>query len=492
MNSSVGRGIAKGAAWMVLLKAVERSIGLVSTLILARLLLPADFGLIAMAMSFVAIVELLWAFSFDNALIQNNSPDRRLYDTAWTLNICLGLTVALGLAAVAYPAAAFYGDPRLVPVVLCLAVGTLFQGFENIGVVAFRKELRFGMEFGYQLARKVSGFLVTIPLAIILQSYWALVAGIVTGRVVAVVISFIAHPFRPRLSLHARDTLIGFSKWLFLNNALFAVQSRAQDFVIGKIGGASALGLYNISYELSTLPSSEVVAPINRAVFPGFAKLAADPGALILGYLRVFGITALITVPAGLGLAATAPWIVPILLGPKWLDAIPIMQILAFYGVLAALGSVFGPTFMALGKPRMLTVFTLLNVALFVPAVVYGALEAGAVGAAWGSLAVVTLMMPASHWVACRALKLPVLTVMAQLWRPAVAGIGMFLAVDALVHGLGVTGGALSLLPRLLAAAAVGTASYAALLLGLWALSGRPESAESVVLGEIRARLTRR
>ncbi len=490
--SSVGRGIAKGAAWMVLLKLVERSIGLVSTLILARLLVPADFGLIAMAMSFAAVVELLWTFGFDSALIQNHSPDRRLYDTAWTLNICLGLTVACGLAAVAYPAAAFYGDPRLVPLLLCLAVGSMFQGFENVGVVAFRKELRFGMEFGYQLARKLSGFVVTVPLAFILQSYWALVAGIVAGRIASVAISFAAHPFRPRFSLHARESLFGFSKWLFLSSALYAVQSRTQDFVIGKISGPGALGIYNISHELSTLPTSEVVAPINRAVFPGFAKLAADPQALIQSYLRVLGITALITLPAGLCMASAAPWIVPILLGPKWLDAIPIIQILAIYGSMASLGSVFGPTFMALGRPRMLTVFTLLNVSLFVPLVAWGAIEHGVLGAAWASLAVVLVMVPTSHAVAARVLKLPLLQVLAQVWRPALAAVALFFVVDALVQVLGTNGNALVLLPRLLLAGAAGVSAYIAVLLGLWALSGRPDSAESLVLTELRTRLKRR
>lgn len=136
--NTIGRSIAKGAAWMVMFRAVERSIGIVSTLILARLLMPADFGLIAMAMSFVAILELLWTFTFDNALIQNTAADRSHYDTAWTLNICLGTLIAIGLLAVAYPASWFYDDPRLIPIILCLAGGAAIQGFENIGVVGFR------------------------------------------------------------------------------------------------------------------------------------------------------------------------------------------------------------------------------------------------------------------------------------------------------------------------------------------------------------------
>lgn len=490
--SAVGRSMAKGAAWMVLFRVFERSIGVLSTLILARLLIPADFGLIAMAMSFVAILELLWTFTFDNALIQNATAGRSHYDTAWTLNVCLGLIIAAGLAAVSYPAAWFYEDPRIVPIVLCLAVSALLQGFENIGVVAFRKEMRFGMEFGYQATRKIAGFLVTIPLAFALRNYWALVAGMLTGRVAAVVISYIAHPFRPRFTLANSSDLLGFSKWLFVNNVLFAIQMRSQDFVIGKTSGATGLGLYNVSYEISTLPSTELVAPINRAVFPGFAKVANDPPAITRGYLRVLGMIGLVTLPAGLGIAAVADLLIPTVLGANWLQAVPIVKILAVYGALAAMGSVFSPTFMALGRPRMLLVFTALNVALFVPTVIYGAVTRGVIGAAWGCLLVVTVMLPVSHFIACRALNLPVRIVIAEVWRPALAAAVMYGSVTQLVQSMAPEVDSLILLPQLLASVLVGVLVYALTLLGLWLLAGRPVGGESIILDEIRNRWRRR
>lgn len=490
--SSVRRSIASGAAWMVLLKAVERLLGVLSTIILARLLMPEDFGMIAMAMSFVAILDLLWSFSFDAALIQNQQADRAHYDTAWTLNVMLGVFIALGLLGLAYPAAWFYEDPRLVPLISCLAVGSLMQGLENIGVVAFRKDLRFGMEFAYQASRKFAGFLVTIPLAFILRNYWALAAGMVTGRAAALVISYWAHPYRPRFCLEARDALVNFSKWLFLNNLLFSIQMRAQDFVIGKVSGPKGLGLYNVAYEIATLPTTGIVFPINRAVFPGFSRLAQEPGALLRGYLDVVALIAVLVLPAGLGIAATAELLIPVFLGEKWLNAIPVVQVLAFYGTLAALSSVFSPTFLALGRPRMLSVFTVINVALFVPAVIYGTLTADVIGAAWGCLAVVSVMMPASHWMAARAFGVGIGRVVQALWRPTVAAIAMFLAVHAVVAAMGPATGSVEAMPKLAAAIGLGVAVYPLALWALWILSGRPEGAETVVLREVAARLARR
>jgi O-antigen/teichoic acid export membrane protein len=489
--TSVGQKIASGAAWMVLFRVLDRVIGLVSTLILARLLMPADFGIIAMAMSFVAILELLWTFSFDSALIQQKTADRRHYDTAWTLNIGLGLVTAIGLLAIAQPAASFYGDDRLVALISCLAMGSFLQGFENVGVVAFRKELLFRTEFLYQLARKVLGFIVTIPLAYMLRNYWALAAGMVSVRLASLVLSYIAHPYRPRLSVAARGSLMGFSKWLFFNSVLFSIQTRAQDFVVGKLAGPNGLGLFSVAHEISTLPTTAVVFPINRAVFPGFAKLAEQPGALVGGYLNVMGITALLALPAGLGIAATAELLVPVVLGEKWIEAIRLIEVLAVYGSLAAMGSVFGPTFMALGRPKMLSAFTAINVALFVPAVAYGTHVAGVAGAAWACLAVVCLMMPASHWKASRALHIPGKEVFGRLWRPLTASAAMYAIARGSVYAVSLQGSYLAMLFGLIAVVTLGVVVYVIVLYGLWLASGRPPGAEQMLMDAILAKLRR-
>jgi lipopolysaccharide exporter len=490
--ANLGNRIAQGALWMLALNVLASSIGIVSTIILARLLLPADFGIIAMAMSFVAILELLWSFGFDSALIQNQQADRKAYDTAWTLNIGLGLTIATALLLVAYPAAAFYGEPRLVPLITCLAAGAVFQGFENVGVIAFRKELRFGSEFAYQLMRKVIGFCITIPLAFALQSFWALAIGIVGGRLASAALSYLAHPFRPRFSLAERKNLLGFSKWLFANNLLFVMSIRSQDFVIGKLSGPTGLGLYTLAYEISNMPVTNLVYPINRAVFPGFSRMATEDGALSHGYRQVVGMIALIAAPAGIGIAAVAEWLIPLVLGERWAATIPIVKVLAIYGTFAALSSGFGPVFMALGKPRVLTLFTLVNLALFIPAVVTGALYADVIGAAWGCLAVVSIMMPLSHWLAARALGISLAGMMNVLWRPLVAAAMMYWLVTTFVTSSGLGGETtLAQAGRLLAAVAIGVAAYHGALLLLWVAAGRPAGAERYTLSLLR-RQTRR
>src|SRR5215207_6316120 len=135
--------IAVGAAWMVLAKLLERGLGLISSLILVRLLAPSDFGIVAMAMSLIALLELFSSIGLDTVLIQRRDATRSHFDTAWTLNQLTSAAVALLLLAVALPAAAFYREPRLVPVIAVFAFAAAIQGFENIGVVSFRKDLQF-------------------------------------------------------------------------------------------------------------------------------------------------------------------------------------------------------------------------------------------------------------------------------------------------------------------------------------------------------------
>ena len=290
--------MASGAIWMVLAKLVERSVGLVSMLILARVLVPHDFGIVAMAMSFVALLEMVSAFGFDMTLIQKQTKERRDWDTAWTFDILVGIGLAVVMVVAAGPVASFFNEPALVDVIRVLAIGSAAQGFQNIGLVAFRTEMRFDREFKFLTAKKLIGFAITIPLAIWLDSYWALVIGQTAGRFGSTALSYWVHPYRPRLSLAASRELFHFSKWLLIINGISYLKERSSDWVIGRIAGPASLGAFNMSYELTSMPSTELVAPINRAVFPAYAKLASEgQGALRREYLSVIAVIVLLAGP---------------------------------------------------------------------------------------------------------------------------------------------------------------------------------------------------
>jgi len=479
--TGIGTDMAKGAAWMVGFKLLDKAIGLISTIFLARLLIPEDFGIVAMATSVIAVIELLQAFSFDVVLIQRQDATRDDYDTAWTLNALLGGLCSMLLLVASPLAAWFYGDARVAPVLMFLAFIPLLTGLENIGVVAFRKDLQLHKDFWLQLARRLSVFTVTLAAAFTLKSYWALVIGMLAGRALAVGFTYVAHPFRPRFCLASRRSLFQFSKWLLVNNAIVVANMRAADFFVGRAGGPTELGTFSLALELSNIPTTELSAPINRATFPGYSRIAAATGALRDHFLKVLSMIALITVPAACGVAAVADSLVPVLLGPKWIEAIPLMKVLAAYGLLMSLLSNGGSLYLALGRPRLITAVAGTHALLMLALLAIGTAKAGALGAAWALVATVTLMLPINFLAIRSVLRITLTQIMQIVWRPFLASAAMYGIVATWLELRLEQYGSASVV-TLTSAVLIGAISYAVIAILLWLACGRPTGAESFIV----------
>lgn len=482
------RRVATGAAWLVLFRLIERGIGLISTLILARLLVPDDFGLVAMATSILAALELLGAFSFDLALIQKQDAQRGHYDTAWTFNVAFGLAKALGMLLLAYPAAVFFSEARVAPVMMVLAIGVVLQGLENIGVVAFQKDLELHKEFWFGLWKKLVGFAVTMAVALTLNSYWALVAGTLAFRLTGLLLSYGLHPFRPRLSLSHSSELLNYSKWLLLNNVLIFLNNRGADFVIGRMAGARALGMYSVAYEISNLPTTELVWPITRAVFPGYSRLAGDRGQLRNAFLQVTGLVALITVPAGAAIGLLAAPLVQLLLGPKWAEIVPLVGALAVFGIIRALHGPTGAVYLAIGKPRMVAALQLVQLAVALSMMLLLMPRFGPLGAAYavcvGALAAISV----NFATVLKDLTMSASALAGAVWRP-LAGVAVLAGAQPwTLSGAHLHDGWGRLALATGADLIVGAALYVCTVIVLWLLSGKPHAAEAQIAGFLRAR----
>jgi lipopolysaccharide exporter len=474
--------MVKGAIWMLLFKAATRGVGLVSMVILARLLTPFDFGLVALATAIIGALELMTAFSFDVPLIQNQQASRSQYDTAWTISIVFAIFISLFLVVVAPFAADFYGDPRLKLIMYVLAVGTFVEGFQNIGIVSFRKDMEFHKEFNFQVAKKLLGFVVTIFLAFTYRNYWALVAGIVFGKIGGTALSYLLSPYRPRFSMTAWSELFGFSKWLVLNNILYFLRHRFADFTVGKMVGPSGLGIYALSYELSHLPTTELVAPINRAVFPGYSKMSEDMSRLRQSYLDVLSLIALFALPAAIGVVALSEPIVLVVLGEKWAEAIPLIPILALSGAISAMETNIGPVYLALGKPQILTGLSALFVGILIPLMFVFTSKWGIYGTAWACFVASAVTMPVYYLTMFRTLSLPVMDFVASVWRPLVASALMYLSIILLLPVIGSGGMDLPMFFILFAMILLGAGFYFGVVIVLWRLSGAPSGAERNML----------
>ncbi|MBX3590900.1 MAG: lipopolysaccharide biosynthesis protein [Burkholderiaceae bacterium] len=492
MPPTIHARVATGAIWMVLFKFVERSLGLVSTLILVRLLSPADFGVVAMAISVIAMAELLTAFGFDTALIQDQNATPAHYHTAWTFGVLFGAAVTVVIVLAAPHVAAYYREPGVEWVMYALALGPLITGFQNIGIVAFRKDLRFRYEFYFQVSRKLVGFVITIALAFWYRSYWALIAGTLATQLFSTVVSYWAHPFRPKLTLSERDSLMGFSKWLLFNNIVGYLKNRSSDFVIGRLNGPAGLGLYNVSYELANLPTTELSAPINRALLPGFARLSEDPEELRRIYGSSMSVLALLAVPAAAGIFALAHLIVPVALGAKWMAAIPVLQILAFNGALLMLHSSIAALMIGTGRAKEVTGCNAAFVVILLAAMLALAPSYGVEGAAMACLITAVVSTPIYLAVLRSRLALPVRLFLDALVRPVLASAAMCGMLWLVLPADGTALHAFAATAWLLGGVALGFVVYVAAVVSMWSIAGRPASAERLVIDRVAQELRRR
>lgn len=486
--SNLGSKVAKGAVWMVAMRFIERAIGLVSTLILARLLIPEDFGVVAMAMAVIAFVEIAGQFGFDIALIRDQNATRAQYDSAWTISVIYGAFGGALLAVAAGPAATFFSDPRLEPIIYVLAFATFVQGFENIGIIDFRKNLAFNKDFHFAFAKKLISFAITVVLAFQFRSYWALVAGMTASRLAGVALSFAMHPYRPRFNLEHVGSLFRFSRWIVLTRIIEYLGGRGPDFIMGRYLDAAALGLYRVGREISTLPTSELIAPIMRAVFPGYAAVAHDRSALARSFLGVQGILVTLALPAGIGIVMVAEPLVLILLGHKWVDAVPVIKILGVYGAITVFQATNISIFNVLGVPHWTTGLKAVESILMISAVLLAVLgEHGILGACFAILTVQLLLVPAGMAMVSMLIEVRLRDRLRVSWRPIVATTAMGLmigTVEDLINDV-----TTMLIPNTVAIVLSGATTYVAVLLILWIFCGSPDGPEKMFLQRIAIQL---
>ncbi|MBI0537860.1 lipopolysaccharide biosynthesis protein [Roseomonas sp. KE2513] len=477
---------ARGAGWVIAWRAATRLLGLCSTLILVRLLAPADFGLVSLAAAVAATLDTALSFGVEDQIVRAHSPGRDLYDTAFTLNLLRAGLLALIVALAAAPAAGFVHDPRLEGVLLALAASAMISGLENVGTADFRRNLDFAKEFRLMLMPRLLGIAVTIGSAFVLHSHWALVAGILVNRAGVIGMGYAMHPFRPRLSLSAWRQLAGVSFWSWALGLVTLLRDRSDSLVVGRSLGTTGNGFYAVGIEVAALPATEMVDPLCRACMPGFAEAARSDQGAAESYLRIIATMALLTLPAGIGVSLMAGPVVALAFGREWLAAVPVVAIVgAAYSIVlfgnvssallnaqAWLSGIFRLTFGA-------GILRALLLVLLVP-------RFGLTGAAVAlSVSVVAeqsvLILCAMHRLGLRAADF-----IAASWRPAIACTAMAAVLWAGGWGWAAAPESAGAAVRELAIGVpLGAAVYAAVLMGLWFACGAPRSAEADLLGFI-------
>lgn len=473
----------EGSLWMIAMRWSVRAAGLVSTVILARILTPDDFGVVAMSSLILGLLTVLSDMGTWQLLIRSGETDRRAYDTAWTIMLLQAAVLAALMFAASYPAAAFFGDPRLTPVIQLVALGSVITGFQNVGIIMFRRDLNFRRDFLFGFYSKVVIVIPTVLLALAFRSYWALVAGNIIGHALEVIVSYRMHPFRPRLSLHGWRRFVGYSLWITPSSVASYLNKKADVFIVGHSANTAQMGAYNVASELSQMATSEIVTPMSRALFPNYAKLSDDRPALATAFRHVLRTVSIICFGFGFGIAATADDVVHIVLGDQWGFAVPLVRWLGIFAAFASLLSTLtGHILVVMHLERSMLFLNWFRLAVFAGAAAWASQHTGVVGIAMAAaLATGAMVLPAAMYT-MHKLGAPVLSTLADIVKYLVAGCIMYAAIRA-AHADGLPFRALSIAWDV----AVGTVVMSSLVYAFWVASGRPDGPERRILDRLAA-----
>ena len=467
---------------------VERLLGFGTTIVLARMLAPSDFGLVAMAMVVVSAADLLGNFGLDWALIRQPELRKAHLDTAWTIRFILGVVSFVLLVALARPAAEFYDEPRIAAMIVVMGIALLIGSLENPGFVIYRREMDFQKEFIIRVVSKLALGIVSVGVALVYKSYWALLLGMLVARAVATFASYVMHPHRPSFTLETRAELLGFSIWLWLANLLFFLRTKIVELVIGRVAGARELGIFSVANDLSLLASSELAGPINRALYSEFAKNASDDAMVGASYLRTAHVVWAVTLPIVVLVFLAAPQLIYFLLGAKWAEAAPVLRLLSIAAFFNLLSTGATQVYWAINRTSLEVSVEAIWVVVILAFVVILTPAQGLLGAALAITIGNALLVPVNVLLLRRYAAVSVRMTIGGSWRVHLA-CGSTGLMGYALFGTWRPSGSLEALTQGVAIASFGATVYGCLLFGLWWLCGAPEGPERILLAKARAAL---
>ena len=492
MKSDIRKRIAVGAGWTISLRWVDRIIALVSITILARLILPAEFGIVAYAMVFLHILQEFSMFSFRTVLLRDQDAPKERYDTAWTLEALKGLVLATIIAGSAGAVAKFFNEPKLQQVLYFIALVPILRGFENIGTIDFQKKLEMHKEFRLNTIVQLFGTLTTVAFAFWLRSYWALVIGILARSGSRLVLSYLLVEYRPRLCLSETSRVMGFSSWLLAQNIYSSIYNRLPALTIGRFFDSQSLAFFNMARELTNMATDQFAAPVRQALLPGITILQDDPEQMETTTIAAVGIIALIGLPVAVGIGATAPLLIPTLLGSNWVEVTPIIEVLSILAAAWMLYSNSNVIYLAMNKPQIMAHISLLRVLVTVPLTLAVVPDHGPIGAAWTLVAVQGVFSVAEYVVLFRLTSITFTHVVAAVWRSVLAVSVMAVCVRYLLVSPPTTAIGEFALLHLAICVASGAVVYLGMVGVLWWSCGKPDGAEAHVAKTLSGLYARR
>jgi O-antigen/teichoic acid export membrane protein len=481
--------VVTSAALLWATNMLLRVLQLATTAILARILSPADYGIVALATTVVGFLDLMSNLQVGGAIIKSRDLTLEHLDTAFTLNLIRGCLTAVLLAVFARPVASYMHDPRLTSVLIALAVAAVIGCIHNPYFLLLERNLDFWRESKRSASAALAGSLVGIAAALMLHSYWALVASSIATSATMMILSYWGVPGRPKLGLAKASELLSYGSWLVFINIMEYINSKIDYVLIGRSLGSRVLGAYHVGQQITLTATGDVVAPLSRALFPAFSIMSADLDRLRTGYRQIQSLTLAIALPIGFGVSVLADNIILLLAGRTWELAVPVViylaPIIALHTMIASVESLA----LSMGQGRLLVfrtgIFLCVRTGLMVAGFYYG----GFLGIVYARMVSGTFFLVYGLALAAKITRGRLIDPIVSSWRSFASVVVMWCGLRLVSSGDIVSLSIVALAGLLIAKIALGGLLYAGTHALLWRAAGLPHGAEQHIMDQGRRML---
>lgn len=460
-TESLDRTLVRGIAWTGAVKWLSQLLSWASTIVVARLLNPEDYGIVAMAGVFVGFIGLLNEFGLGAAVVALRHLTEKQIASMHSLASLFGVAGFLLTCLAAIPVGRIYDASDVPLVIVVMGAGFAFLAVRSVPSALLEKTLQFKLLAVLEGGQAIVAALVTVGLAWWGVGYWALVVGGVAGHVAVTAVILSRYPVRyARPSFHSLHEALRFSSHVLVGRISWYVASNADVFIAGRILGPGIVGAYSFACTLANLPLDKITALLSRVMPAFYSSVQTDPTVLRRYLLLLTEGLALLTFPVGVGMALVAPAFVPLVLGEKWVGVVLPLQVLSCWAVVRSLFGLISPILFVTGGSRLSMLSGLLCMVIY-PIGFWIGSGWGAVGIAlaWVAVQPVSWIMPYRH--ALAALQLPLREYLSVLWPAVISTVTMAGGIYLFRQTVPESG---SSLLQLLCEAAAGVAMYAAII----------------------------
>lgn len=375
-----------GMMWSAVGKVGTLTINFLSNLVLARLLMPADFDCIGMLAIFLAVSNIFIQGGLGAALIQKKEPTELDYSTVFYWNLAFAILFYGLLFALAPSIANFYGLSILQPMLRVQGIVLLIQSFAIVQITKLQKEMNFKALAIRNMAAAFAGTLIAIPMAFRGYGAWSLIASAITAAIINVLLLWKMSSWRPswEFSLTSLKQLFSFGGLMLLSSLAETLYTNLQGLIIGKRFPSGNLGYYMQAKKLEEVPVTGLSSIVNEVTFPAFASIQNDPERLLAGVRKSTKALSFLNFPMMILLIIIAQPLITLLYGSKWDTSVPYFQILCISGLIYTINTLNSNVIKSLGKGKIYFVIQITKRIIGIGLILFG-MRYGIYGLLWAT-----------------------------------------------------------------------------------------------------------